>query len=48
MKIKYRLPNKKHDTCIVISKMTQKQVGAIIAFLEHQGVYDFEYLGTVR
>lgn len=48
MKIKYRLPNKKHDTCIVVTNMTQKQVGAIIAFLEHQKVYDFEYCVTSR
>jgi hypothetical protein len=45
MKIKYRLPDKRHDTCLFVGNLTTRQFKAVIEFLEYQGVYNYEYLG---
>jgi hypothetical protein len=44
MKIKYRLPNKKHDTCLTVGHLTIGQFSAIIDFLKFQGVENYEYI----
>ena len=47
MKIKCKMPNKKHPTHIIVGNMKINEVEAIITFLESQNI-NFEYVWSVK
>ena len=44
MKIKYRMPDSKHDTCFIVGDLTGQEFEKILKFLAYHGVEDYEYI----